>query len=1318
MFVNGFQVDKEYILQEDDICTIRCYPTGVTAVVTGIAIAGAVAVFGVVGNEIVRAFTGKGVLQHLQDFGKWLLGIEDPQETKQREQLEQVPTIKGAKNKSAINTPCPIVLGKSLYTPNYVGSPYTTIGGEDGEDIFFHALYRLGYKDINVSNICLGMTDLASNSENKRNGRLNIDGQYKELEYNTAIEIQQDGEEISFYPQKVHQESLNVELINADGESLTVNRFSAQHPQTVEIEFTVNGLIGYNDQGDKEDRSISISIEESIDGGNTWREFGQITGSNSYESGVSTITRKKAKVMRFVAKKTYSFNDGFIAKNKTVEYRIKRTSAQYTDNRSTDTVYLTAVRTWCYDNEKSKTQGVLVPQIPVAEKDRDKMARLGLFIKGGDAVQGTIEELNCVVSSNARIWNGHFWTESTYETNNPASLALLVLQGVSRGNETVNDSKIDLDQYAEFYSWCENKGFACNGVLYKQQKTSAVLENILSCGRAANVINYNKFGCLVDNDKRNVVMVLNNQNVLEANNSKDFEILPDGYRVVFNNENNYYQQDEMIVCYDGVDKNNPDLVLERIELPYQTNPNQVYKNARYLLACRKLRPEIWNRKMSIDGNLIEIGSLVEVQDDTIVVGIGNGAEITDVIVDGNYVTGIGVDDYFFVEDTSKNYGVKITCADGTNNPRVIKREVQVKDGKQNMFMFETPLALDNVLPSVGDILSFGEFAKITTEAICFGKKDNGDGTFDLTFIPYTADVYNADIGEIPEFESNVTIPSKLAEESIKQPTATKDDVYSNAALVQGMINGNLDVSPTSELKVKSVIAKEKYLEIVLDFEQIGSKNQVKNVKYIISTGKEVIERNSASLSYSYYYNRKTQGYLEKEDFSEWSVSAVVTNIYDKTTEMVTSAIDTEEYGTWKLTKPFVYSQVLDRSVVLRTSLTPRVDNKEIYGNIKYKVAIQRIGNSDIVNTEDYVEPDTEWYQPATNVSWQESEDNYKQGEYVTDVSQWLDCSSTYTQTLPLIGQSNNRMVATVYKYKVVAYNDAGYSEESDEVLVTALPTNIADLVHSNENYKDLYVQRLSAISANVGLISQGGFGSFRTSENYWALSDLSAEDTGIDGGVKKGSFRVGGKNQYIEVKPTVKDGVEDFSVSVKAGNLNFESDKTDIDGRVYAYDRNDPTKKFRTALSDTGVEFQEAITYDENGVGSTYKVNGFVKQSKSGSLFVTNTTPNDPSLPLEKERVGNDVVIYHFDENLNDTNNGNAANLILDGSVVASESPYSSNAFVGTMEIPCSSSCDLLFYTKSNAINVGDLLFTDGTVIKRKPLAEKLGVSENVINFN
>jgi predicted phage tail protein len=178
-----------------------------------------------------------------------------------------------------------------------------------------------------------------------------------------------------------------------------------------------------------------------------------------------------------------------------------------------------------------------------------------------------------------------------------------------------------MESFGEFYEWCEERSYTCNGVLTTTKHVEEVLALILSTGRAMRILNGNRYGLLIDKPRDYPVMILNSQNVLEATNQKGFDNLPDGFLVRFINADDGYQQTEKCVMAGG-EPPKPESVIENLELPYITNREQAVKQAWYHLACRRLRMEIWNRKVSIDGYLIAIGDLVEVHDDTIVVGIG------------------------------------------------------------------------------------------------------------------------------------------------------------------------------------------------------------------------------------------------------------------------------------------------------------------------------------------------------------------------------------------------------------------------------------------------------------------------------------------------------------------------------------------------------------------------------------------------------------------------------------------------------------------------------------------------------------------------
>lgn len=598
-------------------------------------IIGATAVTYGVTSAIVYACTGKHLCDHIKEgLVKWLIGEQDQTQNDQK-QIEAIPSIAGAKNKSARNNCYPFIMGKHHFAPYVVGNGYTQITGTDGEEQYYICEFIAGYNDILCSKFKLGTKDLATNNAMVTNGFVAIDGYYKQSTYDPQIEIRTTGE-CTLYPQKVVEEQLSIQLMNISGEpALDVVRFSARYPQIVEVELTMQGLIGYSQSGSVENRTVSVLCEYSTDGSQTWKPFGQFIGSTSYENGVSTWIRQKSKVMRFIARKELSTEEALNCTNKVIEIRVMRVNPEGTDNRTSDVTYLSAIRTWCYDYKASKESvangGDLVIQRPMIEKDRERTTRIAFKIKANDSLTGTINEFNCIVQSYGRTYNNGNWSPfNAYRANgaltqNPASIALLALQSVMRGDPTdtssnvYQDAKIDLVSFGRFYEWCDEHNYKCNGVLVSEKKTIDLVNEILKCGKGTLTIIGNKFGVLIDEPRNIPVMILNAQNVLDASNSKDFDKLPDGYKVKFINELNDYTEDEIVVLFDGHEATDPDLILEDVEMPFVTDPAQVWKIARYQLACRKLRPEIWTRKVSVEGSLIEIGDLVTIQDDTIVV---------------------------------------------------------------------------------------------------------------------------------------------------------------------------------------------------------------------------------------------------------------------------------------------------------------------------------------------------------------------------------------------------------------------------------------------------------------------------------------------------------------------------------------------------------------------------------------------------------------------------------------------------------------------------------------------------------------------------
>ena len=243
--------------------------------------------------------------------------------------------------------------------------------------------------------------------------------------------------------------------------------------------------------------------------------------------------------------------------------------------------------------------------------------------------------------------------------------ALSVLQGNNLGKNAYLDSKLDMAEFGRFYEFCETKGFTCNGVVTNDVKLENLVKDILFTGRAQKIMKDGLHSLFIDQPQAIPITILNNQNVISASNTKDFDKVPDGLKVSFVDEYDRYQTNEIYVMDDGKSSSDPDMEFLDVEFTFVTNRNHVWKLGRYILACLILRPEVWTRKVSIDGGRLPVGSLVEVQDDTIAVGINSGGVIKSILTSGGYMTGIVSDSYFDMED-GKSYAVKVLQADGAN----------------------------------------------------------------------------------------------------------------------------------------------------------------------------------------------------------------------------------------------------------------------------------------------------------------------------------------------------------------------------------------------------------------------------------------------------------------------------------------------------------------------------------------------------------------------------------------------------------------------------------------------------------------------------
>lgn len=1350
VYVNGFIQDENYEIKDNDVISVREFPRG--TVIPAIIISALViapAIYGI--GESFGWWTAIGNW-FKNKFKNWL-GLDGDVASNEQEQLTTYPTVSGSKNQLALGKTIPLILGKTYFTPYIIGKPYTTIGGEDGKEVYYHCLYLIGYNDIKVKDISLGIYPICSNDgvtkgvlpsknyapeqsviQEIENGELALNyetttAHYNPKEYNMKLELQQGANEVSLYDQKVVQTDFNTELLHPHGEkALDVYAFSSKYPQKIEVEIQFNGLIGYDNEGKKQNRTVEIGLQMSIDGGSTWTEFGAFTGCNSsrVENGetISTFTRQKNETMRFVATREFTykeiqlFNNGNGIKNNVVELRIRRKTEKSTETNIADDVALMSVRTWCYDNKLSQKNKRLVKQVPMEEKYRNITARLGFVCKAGDEIQGQMESLNCICTSKARIWDGEKWSKTTYPTDNPASLSLLALTGKHRSQyayliddsgEVPTSKKINLNNFGKCYEVCDVPTqygteilprFSCCGAILKKTKTVDIVNQILSCCRGFLTIPSKQYEIVMDEPREQAVMLLNAQNILEQNNTKSFDDIPDGLQIKYISAINGYKEDSFICKPNDCTIPESEMKLQPMELPYITHPFRAKALGLYTLACMKLRPETWEIKLGQDGNLIEVGNLVNIQNDTLSVGIGFGGEVTKLIYDNpespTKILKIKTDASFPVTDCTKDYGIVIQQSDGINEPIVIKRKVVFEEnGSYDTFTLDSPISLDETrLPSLGDILTFGFLDSECVSALCMGKKDNNNGTFTLTFVPYQEGVYTADSGIIDDFDSKVTPPQVSGSAPIQKKPVSLDQL--NDAIYNVATGGDKSVPAD----ISEVFANARKDEIIVSFvtNENGLNNSAIGYKCQIKKGSDSEWTDFDIINDSYIFDRSIDGYPEYNILNTWKIRAKAINVYGKeSANWKETSVSTTGYGTWNVTKPEVNTRVSDRTITLMISESPRGDTREVYGDVKYKVQIQKS------------EVDTEWYKPNESANPYESEDNYKDLDSTVD---YVVSGNVYVQTLPLTGQTSNDIHDTSYRFRVVAFNEK--NEDSIERIVeeTALCTSIKDIVQANETDKERYIRNLTSLCSAFGFISEGGSQEdLAKLLNYWTLNDgiLDGKKDSSGNNIKmKGAFRIGGKDQFLICRPIKKivNGVEviDYELELKVGNFTLTSTTTSFNTNLYIYDEALPTRK-RLKVTSTGLVLETSNDdKDPYAEDKEWIETAVIVADSNGNLTITNDW-HDESLPTEKIIVEEGTIIYHLEDNTQDNFGGNTAMFNFkpnggnNGFVNSSLIEEAFKAYKGTISKEMEAEYILLF-NNSNKIRIGnDLIDTESLSI-------------------
>jgi hypothetical protein len=616
--------------------------------------------------------------------------------------------IEGARNAVRPFGSVPSVLGVHRHVPPLGTQSYSEVVGDDH---YLRMLVVWGYGPLKIEDIKIGETAITE-----------FDGVQIETREGRAGDAP-----LTLIPDTVSEDAFSILLTQAaDWQTRTAQPDADE--LSVDVTFP-QGLVAFNSEGGRDIKNVTAQIQYREVGSGTWftPAFTAFTTSTAWISGDTIV---------FSSNRTSAIRHGFrwaVPSRGDYEVRIRRTETDSTSTQIMDQLVWTALRS-------IKDEDPINFAFPVA--------KTALVIKATDQLNRAVDELNATVSSYVTSYTGGSpaWTEAV--SSNPADLFRHVLQGNANARRLA-DARVDIDKLEEWHTFCAANGFEFNMIRDFQVSVWDTLADIAAVGRASPAQVDGKWSVVVDEEQTVPVQHFTPRNSSGFEAEKGFPDQPDAFRMRFANREQGWRQDERIVYADGFTSANAE-DFDGLDAPGITDPEHVWKFARFQIAQAKLRPERWTFNVDFEHIVARRGDLVLVTHDVLLVGLASG-RIKQVLTGGSpeMITGLVVDEVLTME-AGTDYGLSIRTVANAE----VTKQIVTSAGDQTTVTFTAPFALSTV--GVGDLFGFGQLGSETIEGLLLSIEPSTDLAARIVCIPASPAVYDADTGVIPAFDTKLT----------------------------------------------------------------------------------------------------------------------------------------------------------------------------------------------------------------------------------------------------------------------------------------------------------------------------------------------------------------------------------------------------------------------------------------------------------------------------------------------------------------------------------------------------------------------------------
>ena len=1160
-----------------------------------------------------------------------------------REAPVQDPSLRGSRNQPREGGYIPILFGRRRIYPDLAMNSYTWV---EGGVQYLYQLFCAGQKDIEIdrSTYKINETLLAGLTGGSIDSILNGSDPYVWLK-------ESHGEPVTpIIDRCVHEFQFNKIISHTTDAGLDASIIQTTPDGTDEIHVDIffnNGLGRYNDKGKLESCSVTVAayFKPADAGDGAYSLLGYFTGSSN------TVTASHLKTLRYSIDRK-----GLVPGSYTV--KLTRHSGDSSDSKIIDKVYLGSIR--ACKNEQPVSAG----------KCRD-LTLIGLRLRVSEKINGVIDKLNFIAQSKLPVPDVS--DRQLMLSSNPASCAIWAMQGYM-SQQKIPDSQIDWQSFARLYRWCDSHDYECNVYLTESMTIKSLLSSIAGTCRS-EIYRYNGMITVIqDIERESYVQIFTPRNSSDYEETITMTEIPDSLKVQFTDRSAGYADNELEVFNtpDGNKKFEPD-VTQDLKTWGVTSSEQARRIAMFKYAVIKHRGIICTWKTDFEYMLCRKGDWIKYAGDIAIAGIRQG-RISQVLRDrNNSITGF-VSDELLPMQAHEKYGVKIRLSDNTHKQFYLKETDE--DTETDTVYFTAPA--DFALIQEQDLFIFGKPESDSLDLIITDISCDNNYSATITAVNYAPEIFGVDSPGfvLPEFINRLSETSGKIDsgaissdswqtfytynDSIKMPDKptgngtdgdwhpvqtdeavwfsfkTAPSVYegewspprkTNSGHLNDIADGTYVTDVPDNVSGLNASAEEKGIQVSCGAFGEGLKNNIKAILFEIQKGKESewMQIESAEVSFFYEFDRAKDGYPEYTELQDWKIRAKAVNAYGKSsTQYAECLVNTDGYGTWNVTEPLVNVRISDRTITLICSQKNESNQRKQYGNVRYGIRVRCSLQGD---PADFFFKPNEYADPESN------ELAYK----ISDDTGYIVSDGIYIQTMPLHGQNSDNIIDTPYQFQVFSINEAGNSPATI-VTATAVCTSIKDLVRANETAKEAYISSLSAITANLGVISQGSLSG--NDNNYWALSTITDDKTGRK--YYQGAMKIGGTDQYIKIMPVTNNREEilSYEIEFKVGNFTVNSTASSINGELIVQETENSVD--RTRITPEGTYYEHRDCSD----GKWYAISKQETRGLQSAAVYAKQSMIIGNSDIEKRRaLGHDIGrpyisdasrVYHFDTNLTD----------------------------------------------------------------------------------